>query len=335
MLYFDNNATTRASDDVVAAMIPFLAERFGNPSSAHAFGEDAADAVRAARASVARLCGASPDEIVFTSGGTEANNLALHGAFAAQLGRTKLLTCTTEHSSVLDACETLQLSKADVVRAPVRRDGRFDAEAIAARLSPEFALVSLMLANNETGVISDLAPIGRRCRELGILFHADLVQAAGKLPLDVRALGLDLATMSAHKIHGPKGVGALYVRDGVDIAPIVHGGSQERRIRPGTENVPGIVGFGRAAENARRFALDERGRARVAALRDELERGIVERVPGCERERRHATPRAEHDEPPLRRARGRSAPLGLLRRRFVRPRPARPATPRPNGRATC
>jgi cysteine desulfurase len=278
--YFDNNATTRASDDVVAAMIPFLGERFGNPSSPHALGEDAADAVRAARALVARLCGATPDEIVFTSGGTEANNLALHAALAAQRGRRTLVTCSTEHSSVLETCENLDKSGRSVVRVAVAPDGRFDPHAVASQLTEECAVVSLMLANNETGVVNDLLPIGRRCRELGVLFHADLVQAAGKLALDVRALGLDFGTLSAHKIHGPKGVGALYVRNGLSCAPLVHGGSQERRIRPGTENVPGIVGFGRAAENARRFVLDERARTAVAALRDEFERALLERVPG-------------------------------------------------------
>jgi cysteine desulfurase len=278
--YFDNNATTRASDDVVAAMLPFLGARFGNPSSAHAFGEDAADAVRSARASVARLIGARPDEIVFTSGGTEANNLALFAARASAPGRRKVLTCATEHSSVLDACASAESSTVDVTRVAVDRHGRFDAAAVAAGLTPDHAVVSLMLANNETGVVNDLAPVARRCRELGILFHADLVQAAGKLPLDVRVLGVDLATISAHKLHGPKGVGALYVRDGVDVAPLVHGGSQERKIRPGTENVPGIVGFGRAAENARRFVLDAEAVARVRSLRDELERGVLERVPG-------------------------------------------------------
>lgn len=280
MLYFDNNATTRPAPDVVAAMLPFLAESFGNPSSVHGLGEIAADAVRAARASVARLIGATPAEIVFTSGGTEANNLALHAALAAHPERRTLVTCTTEHSSVLEACEHHEKSGRQMRRVPVSRDGRFDAHAVAADLTEAFAVVSLMLANNETGVVNDLAPIGRRCRELGISFHADLVQGAGKLPLDVRALAVDFATISAHKIHGPKGVGALYVRKGLACAPLVHGGSQEDRIRPGTENVPGIVGFGVAAENARRFVLDERARAGVGALRDAFERGILERVPG-------------------------------------------------------
>lgn len=280
MLYFDNNATTRPSDDVVAAMLPFLSGKFGNPSSVHALGEEAADAVRAARASVARLLGATPAEIVFTSGGTEANNLALFAALAAHPERRTLVTCTTEHSSVLETCESSETSGRRLIRIRVGRDGHFDSHAVAAELTEECAVVSLMLANNETGVVNDLVPIGRRCRELGILFHADLVQGAGKLSLDVRALGVDFATISAHKIHGPKGVGALYVRNGLATAPLVHGGSQENRIRPGTENVPGIVGFGVACENARRFVSDEHARAGVGALRDAFERGIQEQVPG-------------------------------------------------------
>jgi cysteine desulfurase len=278
--YFDNNATTRASDDVVEAMIPFLGARFGNPSSLHARGEEAADAVRAARAQVARLLGCTSDEIVFTSGGTEANNLALHAALTAGSSRRTIVTCTTEHSSVLETCESLENQGLLLVRVPVDRGGRFDARAVAAELTDECALVSLMLANNETGVVNDLGEIARRCRELGIAFHADLVQAAGKLPLDVRSARLDLATISAHKIHGPKGVGALFVRHGFACPPLVFGGSQERRIRPGTENVPGIVGFGRAAENARRFVLDEAATARVRDLRDAFEREILARVPG-------------------------------------------------------
>ncbi|MBL8859955.1 MAG: cysteine desulfurase [Planctomycetes bacterium] len=282
MLYFDNNATTAADPEVVAAMLPFLGERFGNPSSAHALGEDAADAVRAARASVARLLGATaPDEIVFTSGGTESNNLALRAAFAAQSGRRVIVTCATEHSSVLEPCAQLERSGARVVRAGVSRTGLVDLPALMSQLTPECAVVSLMLANNEIGVVQDIAPLGARCRELGILFHADLVQAAGKLPLSVRALNADLATISAHKLHGPKGVGALYVRAGLACAPLVFGGSQERGRRPGTENVAGIVGFGRAAELARAFAADVDARARVASLRDEFENGLLARIPGA------------------------------------------------------
>lgn len=278
MPYFDHNATTPATEDVVAALLPFLRERFGNPSSAHALGEDAADAVRSARTSVARLLGADADEIVFTSGGTESNNIALHAACAEHTSRDRIVTCASEHSSVLDCCEELARRGARLTTLPVDREGRLDVDAACAALDERCAIVSLMLANNETGVVHDLAPIARRARELGVLVHADLVQAAGKMPLDVRALGVDLATVTAHKIHGPKGVGALYVRRGVVPAPLVFGGSQERRIRPGTENVPGIVGFGRAALNARGFAADPTGPARLAALRDRFETGVLERV---------------------------------------------------------
>jgi len=283
VLYFDNNATTPVSAEVADALLPFLTERFGNPSSSHALGADAADALRAARSSVARLFGAArADEIVFTSGGTESNNIALQGAFAAQTERRGVVTCTTEHSSVLEPCADLEQRGARVIRCGVKRDGSLDVTAVLDHLDRECALVSLMLANNEIGVIHDLAPIGARCRELGIVFHTDLVQAAGKIPLAVRDLNADLATISAHKIHGPKGVGALYVRHGVTCAPLVHGGSQERRTRPGTENVPGIVGLGRAAESARAFVEDADAVARLTALRDDFERQLVTRVQGAE-----------------------------------------------------
>lgn len=287
-LYFDNNATTAVDADVVASMLPFFRERFGNPSSTHAVGEDAADAVRGARASVARLIGArSPNEVVFTSGGTESINTAIHAATSIHAStsssrspRRTIVTGTTEHSAVLEPLEALETQGFHVVRVPVDEQGRLARAVLFEALTRDVALVTLLLANNETGVVNELSDVGARCRELDVPFHVDAVQAAGKMPLDPRAWNVDLLSISAHKLHGPKGVGALWVREGFACAPLLRGGSQERRVRPGTENVPAIVGFGRAAELARAFAHDEAARARLASLRDRFERGILERVPG-------------------------------------------------------
>jgi len=283
-LYFDNNATTAVDADVVASMLPFFRERFGNPSSTHALGEDAADAVRGARASVARLIGArSPNEVVFTSGGTESINTAIHATtsiHASISSRRTIVTGTTEHSAVLEPLEALETQGFRVVHVPVDDQGRLTRARLFDALTRDVALVTLLLANNETGVVNELADVGARCRELGVPFHVDAVQAAGKMPLDPRTWNVDLLSISAHKLHGPKGVGALWVREGFACAPLLRGGSQEHRVRPGTENVPAIVGFGRAAESARAFAHDEAARARLAALRDRFERGILERVPG-------------------------------------------------------
>jgi cysteine desulfurase len=286
-LYFDNNATTPALPEVVAAMVPFFAERFGNPSSAHGLGEDAADAVRAARASVARLFGAkSSSEVVFTSGGTESINTAIHAAVVAaerDPARRTIVTSTVEHSAVLGPIADLEERGFHVVRVGVDADGRLDRAAIERALAGPAgracALVALMLANNETGVIADLEGVGALCRASGATFFVDAVQAAGKIPLDVGRIGADMVSISAHKLHGPKGAGALWVRPGVECPPLLRGGSQEKAVRPGTENVPAIVGFGRAAEAALSFAGDEKARARVLGLRDRLEQGILAGVP--------------------------------------------------------
>jgi cysteine desulfurase len=281
-LYFDNNATTPVAPEVLAAMLPFFGERFGNPSSVHGLGEDAADAVRAARASVARLLHArSPKEIVFTSGGTESINTAIHAAVALNPDRRTIVTCAVEHSAVRGPLAELEEKGWRIVRAGVDGDGRFDRELVTSAITRECALVALMLANNETGVISDLDGIGARCRAVGALMHVDAVQAAGKIPLDVERMAADFVSISAHKLHGPKGAGALWVRDGITCPPLLRGGSQENSVRPGTENVPAIIGLGKASEAARAFAEDEVARARVAELRDRLERGILENVAGA------------------------------------------------------
>lgn len=281
-LYFDNNATTPVAPDVLAAMLPFFSERFGNPSSVHGLGDDAADALRAARSAVARLLDArSPKEIVFTSGGTESINTAIHSAVALNPDRRTIVTSAVEHSAVRAPLAELETRGWRIVRAGVDADGRIDRSAIEAAITSDCALVALMLANNETGVISDLDGIGERCRSVGALMHVDAVQAAGKVRIDVARIGADFVSISAHKFHGPKGVGALWVRDGITCPPLLRGGSQENSVRPGTENVTGIIGLGQAAESARAFAQDDAARARVAGLRDRLERGILDQVSGA------------------------------------------------------
>ncbi len=279
-VYLDNNATTRTDPDVVAAMLPHFTNDFGNPSSAHGFGAAARGAVARARARVADLVGARAEEIVFTSGGTESDTTAILGALGASGGRKEIVVSAVEHSAVIALAQQLHRSgraRAHFVGVDAR--GRLDRDAFSHALSERTAVVSIMAANNETGVIFPTAELAREAHEHGALFHTDAVQAAGRSELDLGALGVDLASLSAHKFHGPKGVGALYVRRGARIAPLFHGGAQERGRRAGTENTPGIVGMARAAELARaRLAGDA---ARMRALRDRLERGVERLAPGA------------------------------------------------------
>src|SRR5580692_11030337 len=279
-IYLDSNATTPVDPAVLEAMLPYFAETFGNASSIHSPGQRARGAVDAARASVAALLGAKPSEIVFTSGGTESDNLALFGAVAAsQEPRKHVIATAIEHHAVLNAAQALENIGADVTFIPVGREGTVDPEDIRRALKPETVLISVMYANNELGTIQPIEEIGRIAAAAEVLFHCDAVQAAGKLPLDVNRLGVDLLSLSAHKIYGPKGVGALYVRSGVSIAPLFHGGHAERDRRAGTENVPGIVGMGKAAELARKqLAADA---SRVRALRDRLEQALLEKIPAA------------------------------------------------------
>ncbi|HVZ52554.1 MAG TPA: cysteine desulfurase NifS, partial [Pseudolabrys sp.] len=280
-IYFDNNATTRVDARVVEAMLPFFTEQFGNPSSMHAFGSQAAGAVRRAREQVQRLIGAEhAHEIVFTSGGTESNNAAILSALEASPRRREIVTSAVEHPAVLSLCVWLEKNRGIRVHViPVDRQGHLDMTAYAAALSERVALVSIMAANNETGVIFPVAELAERAKEVGALFHTDAVQAVGKMPLDLKSTAIDMLSLSGHKLHGPKGIGALYVRRGVNFKPQLKGGHQERGRRAGTENTPGIVALGKAAELAALLLPQEDAYTR--ALRDRFEQGVMERVTDC------------------------------------------------------
>jgi len=276
MIYLDNNATTRVADEVVAAMRPFWQEQFGNPSSIHLLGQAARHAVELARQKVASLIGARPREIVFTSGGTESNHLAILGTLAACPTKRHVVTTAVEHVTVHSLVQRLAAEGARATFIGVDEKGRLDLDALENAMDDETALLSVMHANNETGVIFPIAKIARIAASHNVPLHVDAVQTAGKMVLDAPSLGVSLLSLSAHKIHGPKGAGALYVRRGVRLRGQWVGGHQERALRPGTENVAAIVGFGTAAK----LAADriDRHAARMAKLRDRLERGLLERI---------------------------------------------------------
>lgn len=284
-IYLDHHATTPVDPAVLEAMLPYFSERFGNPSSRqHAFGQEAAAAVEQARAEVAALIEAAPEDIVFTSGATESNNLAVRGVVRGLAAPERhVVTTTIEHSAVLEPCRTLEREGCAVTRVEVGPDGVVATERVLAALRPDTVLVSLMAANNEVGTLQPVADVGRACRERGILFHTDAVQAVGRVPVDVEAWGADLVSLSAHKMYGPKGVGALYVRRSrrprIRLQAQNEGGGQEKGVRSGTLNVPGIVGFGAAARLAAR-ALSDGEPERIRALRDRLLEGLRARVEG-------------------------------------------------------
>jgi cysteine desulfurase len=280
-VYLDNNATTRADRRVVEAMLPFFQEHFANPSSMHDLGSAAADAVSSARSQVQSLLGAEREsEIVFTSGGSEANNTAIFSALQMQPGRDEIVTSQVEHPSVLAVCAHLETTgRAKVHRIPVDTRGKLDLEAYRNAFSRRTALASIQWANNETGVLFPVAALASMAHQAGALFHADAVQAAGKLNLELQATEVDMLSVSAHKMHGPKGIGALYVRKGVRLAPLVHGGRQERARRAGTENTPAIIGFGLAAELAQQALVNDG--QRISALRDRLQQEILRTVRGA------------------------------------------------------
>jgi len=279
-IYLDHNATAPLDPLVRAEMDAVLDAADGNPSSVHAAGQAARRTIDVARARVARLIGARAEEIVFTGGGTEADNLAILGAARAPGREQKAVVATAiEHQAVLNPCRHLERGGRDVILLPVEGDGRLDLERASDLVPKDAGLVSAMLANNDTGVVQPVARLALLAGSRGALLHTDAVQAAGKMPIDVKALGTDLLSMSAHKLHGPMGVGALYVRRGVRLAPIAFGGHQERGLRPGTENVAGIAGFGKACELALLRMGEDAGR--VGALRDAFEAAIEARISGA------------------------------------------------------
>lgn len=280
-IYFDNNATTRVDPRVVEAMLPFFAEQFGNPSSMHAFGSEVGVAVKRAREQLQRLVGAEhAREIVYTSGGTESANAAILSALEASPRRRELITSAVEHPAVLSLCAWLEKNRGIRVHViPVDRQGHLDIAAYTAALSERVAVVSIMWANNETGVVFPVAELADKAKEVGALFHTDAVQAAGKMPIDLKATAIDMLSLSGHKLHAPKGIGALYVRRGVNFKPQIKGGHQERGRRAGTENTPGIVALGKAAELAASNMNEEE--TRVRALRDRLEQGLLQRIGDC------------------------------------------------------
>jgi cysteine desulfurase len=277
--YLDNNATTKVAPEVFEAMRPWFTESFGNASSLHSLGQAAADAVSTARASIARLIGArSADEIVFTSGGTESDNAAIRAALARHPERRRIVTSAVEHEAVLAPLAALEAAGYDVVRIAPDQGGRFALDDFAAAIDGRCALVALMWANNETGAVHDIERVGALCAAQRVPFHVDAVQLVGKRALEVEKLPLDTLAMSAHKFHGPKGVGALYIRGGAAFEPLLRGGGQENERRSGTENVPGIVGFARAAELAQHW-IAKGGPDALTKLRDRLETEITARVP--------------------------------------------------------
>ena len=279
--YFDNNATTRVAPEVVEAMLPFLREQWGNPASAYSFGRQVAKHLDEARAKVAALINADSREIIFTSCGTESDNSAIHSALVTYPEKRHVLTTAVEHSANIKFCEHLQARGHEVTFLPVDSDGAIDLRLLEKSIRPDTAIVSVMWANNETGVTFPVAEIAAICRRKGVLSHTDAVQTPGKLKVDVQELGVDFLSLSAHKFHAPKGIGLLYVRRGAKFQPYLLGGHQERDRRGGTENVPYIVGLGRAAELVMEH-LDKEDR-RVRAMRDRLEEAILTTIPHTSR----------------------------------------------------
>lgn len=279
--YFDNNATTCVAPEVVDAMLPFLREFWGNPSSAYHFGRQVAKNVEEARAKVAALINADPREIVFTSCGTESNNSAIHSALVTHPEKRHVLTTNVEHSANMKFCDYLQKQGYAVTFLPVESDGSLDLHLLEKSIRPDTAIVSVMWANNETGVMFPIEEVSAICRSKNTLFHTDAVQTPGKVKIDVKDLGVDFLSLSAHKLHAPKGIGLLYVKRRAKYHPYVIGGSQERGRRGGTENVANIVAFGRAAELA--MANLQHENTHVRALRDKLESGVLSKISGTSR----------------------------------------------------
>jgi len=275
VVYLDNNSTTRPAPEVVEAMLPFLREFYGNPSSLHRFGGFARKAIDDARAAIAALLGCRDTELIFTGGGTESVNTAIRGILAARAPRRRIVTSTVEHAATRQLCAQLIKEGCEVTLIEVDRQGLLDLDALSAALGDDVALVTLLWANNETGVIFPMDQIAQICRHARVPLHADGTQAVGKIPVDLAQNSLDAMTFAAHKFHGPKGVAGLFLRRGMRLRPLIIGGPQERERRGGTENVPGIVGMGKAAELAADFLPRM---SRVVQLRDRLERGILDGI---------------------------------------------------------
>src|SRR5580765_241856 len=280
-IYLDHNATTPVEPAVLDAMLPYFSAEFGNAASIHTPGQRARYAVETAREQVAALLGARPQELVFTSGGTESDNHAIFGIVRNHPGATKhIITSQIEHEAVLNACQFLQKDSRgsiEVTYLPVDQNGLVDPEAVRDAIRPQTALVTIMHANNELGTVQPLEQIGKIAAQNDVFFHTDAVQSAGKIPLDVNTLGVDLLAISGHKFYAPKGIGALYIRGGTRLRQLLYGGHHQRGFRPGTENVPGIVGLGKAAELARTSLSEDA--SRVSAMRDHLERELLTRIP--------------------------------------------------------
>lgn len=278
-IYFDNNATTAIAPEVREAILPYLGEFYGNPSSMHTFGGQVADAVENARETMANLLGASPDEIIFTSCGSESDNAAIWSAIQTQPEKRHLITTRVEHPAILSVMQHWERQGYRVTYLGVDNKGRLDLDEYAAALTPDTALASIMFANNEVGNIYPIQRMAEMAKEKGVLFHTDAVQAVGKTPIDLAHLPADMLSLSGHKLHAPKGIGVLYVRKGVRFRPFLRGGHQEKGRRAGTENVPYIVGLGAAAKLAADHMQEER--VNVALLRDRLEQGLLESIPDC------------------------------------------------------
>ena len=278
-IYFDNNATTAIAPEVREAILPYLGEFYGNPSSMHTFGGQVADAVENARETMANLLGANPDEIIFTSCGSESDNAAIWSAIQTQPEKRHLITTRVEHPAILSVMQHWERQGYRVTYLGVDNKGRLDLDEYAAALTPDTALASIMFANNEVGNIYPIQRMAEMAKEKGVLFHTDAVQAVGKTPIDLAHLPADMLSLSGHKLHAPKGIGVLYVRKGVRFRPFLRGGHQEKGRRAGTENVPYIVGLGAAASLAAEHMQEER--VNVAMLRDRLEQGLLKLIPDC------------------------------------------------------
>ena len=276
MIYLDNAASTKIHEDVLESMIPYLKEQYGNPSSIHRYGRQAHKAIEKARTQIANLINADPSEILFTSGGTESNNTVLYGIAKKNPG-SRIITSSIEHDAILEPCKRLEKDGFDLIYLPVDNSGLVDPLILKNNLSENTSLVSIMFGNNEVGTIEPIFDFVNICKEKNIIFHTDAVQAIGKIPIDVKELGVDLLSISSHKINGPKGVGALYIKAGISIDPVILGGGQENGLRSGTENVANIVGFGKACELSRINLV--KNYSKMKELRDYLSKKIIYEIP--------------------------------------------------------